>query len=81
MAHSVTVPKLPVSVLELTKKINADSFLVIPLAVRTSHCICIQPSTCVVGAGTVHYGWEEFDIIATALHWEPEAQDAISLCV
>ena len=81
MAHSVTVPKLPVSVLELTKKINADSLLVIPLAVRTSHCICIQPSTCVVGAGTVHYGWEEFDIIATALHWDPEAQDAISLCV
>ena len=36
---------------------------------------------CVVGAGTVHYAWEEFGIIATALHLEPEAQDAIFLCV
>ena len=35
----------------------------------------------VVGAGTVHYAREEFGIIATALHLEPEAQDAIFLCV
>ena len=47
MTHSVTVLKLPFSVPELIKKINAHWFLVIPLAVKTSRCIRIQLSTCV----------------------------------
>ena len=81
MTHSMTVPKLPFSVPELIKKINADWFLVIPLAVRTSRCIRIQLSTCVVGAGAVHYAWEEFGIIAAALRSEPDAQDAFSVCL
>lgn len=63
MAHSVTVPKLPFSVLELTKKINADLFLVIPLAVRTSHWICIQLSTCVVGQVLFIMHGRNWDII------------------
>ena len=36
---------------------------------------------CVVGDGTIHYEWEEFDTVLRALHLDSEAQETISLCL